>query len=129
MQTKKLKNEEKAETLKLLASLSPSTSTSAALASTSTLGQKPMAPSTATERMDIREDRLVRNGISRLSRRDPRGPDGESDSEESGSQVEARGVSETGRASKVVDNSAKHKPKPRSVAHGNSVCFSRAVVY
>ena len=74
MQSKKLKTEERLQTLQLLASLAPSSRTSAALASTSTLGQNPLRPSSVRERIDRREDKLVRRGIERSSKRleDPR---------------------------------------------------------
>jgi len=39
------------------------------LASTSTLGQNPLRPSSAKERVERREDKLVRRGIKRVSQR------------------------------------------------------------
>jgi len=68
VQSKKLKSEERLKTLQLLARLAPSQSTSAALASTSTLGQNPLRPSSAKERVERREDRLVRRGIEKVSK-------------------------------------------------------------
>jgi ATP-dependent RNA helicase DHX37/DHR1 len=53
----------------LLSSLAPSASTSAALASSSTLGQNPLAPTSALERVGEKEDRAVRRGINTLRKR------------------------------------------------------------
>ena len=80
-----------------------------------------MAPSTATERMDLREDRLVRKGISRLSRGGAQSPDEDMDTEESQSQVGTRGELETTRTSEVVVKSAKHKTKAVKAVTGKSV--------
>ncbi|WVW82347.1 hypothetical protein I302_104354 [Kwoniella bestiolae CBS 10118] len=66
---KKQKTESRLETLKLLASLAPSGSTSASLLSSSTLGQSPLNPTSAQERHDKREDKLVRQGISKLAKK------------------------------------------------------------
>ncbi|WWC58708.1 uncharacterized protein I303_101252 [Kwoniella dejecticola CBS 10117] len=66
---KKLKTEQRLETLKLLQSLQPTTSTSASLLSSSTLGQNPLNPTSAQERFDKKEDKLVRQGISKLAKR------------------------------------------------------------
>ncbi|EIW72461.1 hypothetical protein TREMEDRAFT_70724 [Tremella mesenterica DSM 1558] len=79
---KKLKAEERVQTLQLLASLAPSTSASAALLSSSSLGQNPIAPSSAKERAEKREDRLVRRGIDRLKSRTNRLGDSESSEDE-----------------------------------------------
>ncbi|WVO12956.1 hypothetical protein L204_100565 [Cryptococcus depauperatus] len=66
---KKLKSEQRLETFKLLQSLAPSASTSAAFVSASSLGQNPLKPTSAKERQDKMEDRLVRRGIDKLSKR------------------------------------------------------------
>ncbi|XAO23129.1 hypothetical protein I312_101907 [Cryptococcus bacillisporus CA1280] len=78
---KKLKSEQRLETFKLLQSLAPSSSTSASLLSASTLGQNPLNPTSAKERQEKREDRLVRSGIDRLSRRFGEGDDDSGESE------------------------------------------------
>ena len=99
VQDKKLKSESRYETLKLLASLAPSTSSSANLLSSSSLGQSPMNPVSAREREEKREDKLVRRGIERLEKRNgplgaASGDDSESDSEgvKSGRKVKSKAV-------------------------------------
>ncbi|WWD17862.1 hypothetical protein CI109_102306 [Kwoniella shandongensis] len=87
---KKLKNEQRAETIKLLASLAPSAPTSASLLSSSTLGQNPFNPSSALERTEKKEDKLVRRGIDKLAKRfghaEGEGSSGGSDSEDEGTR-------------------------------------------
>ncbi|AFR97931.1 ATP-dependent RNA helicase DHX37/DHR1 [Cryptococcus neoformans C23] len=78
---KKLKSEQRLETFKLLQSLAPSSSTSASLLSASTLGQNPLNPTSAKERQEKREDRFVRRGIDRLSKRFGEGDDDSGESE------------------------------------------------
>ncbi|KAK8865947.1 hypothetical protein IAR55_001096 [Kwoniella newhampshirensis] len=92
---KKLKNEQRAETIKLLASLAPSAPTSASLLSSSTLGQNPFKPSSAKERIERREDKLVRRGIEKLSKRYGEMEDGEGS--DSGSANEDRGRRRKGK--------------------------------
>ncbi|OCF55427.1 ATP-dependent RNA helicase DHX37/DHR1 [Kwoniella mangroviensis CBS 10435] len=77
---KKVKTEQRLETLKLLASLAPSGSTSASLLSSSTLGQNPLNPTSAQERHDKKEDKLVRQGISKLAKKFGENQDDENDS-------------------------------------------------
>ncbi|WWC86272.1 uncharacterized protein L201_001145 [Kwoniella dendrophila CBS 6074] len=89
---KKVKTEQRLETLKLLASLAPSGSTSGSLLSTSTLGQNPLKPTSAQERHDKREDKLVRQGISKLAKK--YGKDNSDDSDDgSGSDQNDKGPS------------------------------------
>ncbi|WRT64167.1 uncharacterized protein IL334_001096 [Kwoniella shivajii] len=66
---KKLKSEQRLETIKLLQSLAPSAPTSANLFSTSTLGQNPLNPTSAQDRHDKKEDKLVRQGINKLTKK------------------------------------------------------------
>ncbi|WWC66285.1 uncharacterized protein I206_100186 [Kwoniella pini CBS 10737] len=87
---KKLKTEQRLETLKLLQSLQPTTSTSASLLSSSTLGQNPLNPTSAQERFDKKEDKLVRQGISKLARKYGDQNSGESSASESESDQRSR---------------------------------------
>jgi ATP-dependent RNA helicase DHX37/DHR1 len=103
VQAKKLKTEARLKTLQRLAALAPTTSTSASLLSSSTLGQNPLAPTSAKERLEQREDRLVRRGIERMQRR---GLAGDSDEDgESGSE----------HVSEEEGMSARRKGKERAV--------------
>ncbi|WVQ85563.1 hypothetical protein IAT38_007729 [Cryptococcus sp. DSM 104549] len=94
---KKLKSEQRLETLNLLASLAPSASTSASLLSSSALGQNPLNPTSAKERHDKREDRLVRQGIERISRKY-----GEEDESSEGEDERRRGKGK-GKAREEVE--------------------------
>ncbi|ORX35970.1 P-loop containing nucleoside triphosphate hydrolase protein [Kockovaella imperatae] len=114
--TKKLKNEEKAETLKLLASLTPSTSTLSALASSSTLGQRPMAPVSAQERQDTREDLIVRRGIDRLARAGRGRKDSDEDSDGSEKSVKAASTAKA----KMSMRSAEKPPNVAKAKKENS---------
>ncbi|WVQ70890.1 hypothetical protein IAR50_000415 [Cryptococcus sp. DSM 104548] len=95
---KKLKTEQRYETLKLLQSLAPSASTSASLASAASLGQYPLNPISAQERQDKREDKLVRNGIERLTKRF-----GEEDESEESEEEEERRIKGKGKAKESVE--------------------------
>ncbi|WVR05910.1 hypothetical protein IAU60_002936 [Kwoniella sp. DSM 27419] len=83
---KKLKSEQRLETIRLLQSLAPSAPTSASLLSSSTLGQNPFNPSSAQERHERQEDKLVRRGIERASKKYGAGDGGDDSSE---SEVDA----------------------------------------
>ena len=67
-QTKKLQLEQRDKNIQLLASLAPKSNTSMSLLSSATLGQNPLAPTSAQDRQDGREDLVVRRGIDRLRR-------------------------------------------------------------
>ncbi|OCF41767.1 ATP-dependent RNA helicase DHX37/DHR1 [Kwoniella heveanensis CBS 569] len=89
---KKLKSEQRLETLKLLASLAPSAPTSANLLSSSSLGQSPLNPVSAQDRLERQEDKLVRRGIERLNKRHGNGNDQSSDeSDDDGSSTRTKG--------------------------------------
>ncbi|KAK4687994.1 ATP-dependent RNA helicase DHX37/DHR1, partial [Tremellales sp. Uapishka_1] len=76
---KKLKSETRLSTLQLLASLAPSAPTSSSLLSSATLGQNPLKPSSAKERSEKQEDKLVRRGMERVSKRNGYGAESESE--------------------------------------------------
>jgi ATP-dependent RNA helicase DHX37/DHR1 len=100
-QAKKLKSEARLKTMQRLAALAPSTSTSASLLSSASLGQNPLAPTSAKQRADTREDRLVRRGIERIRRRDGVGSGDEgSDSSGGGVQGDGSGEDEGGERSR-----------------------------
>ena len=100
MQNKKLKSESRLETLKLLASLAPSSSSSSHLLSSSSLGQNPLNPVSAREREERREDKLVRRGIDRLEKRN--GPRGDESGDGSDSDAANRRSKGKGKAVDVV---------------------------
>jgi ATP-dependent RNA helicase DHX37/DHR1 len=112
-QAKKLKSEARLKTMQRLAALAPSTSTSASLLSSASLGQNPLAPTSAKQRADTREDRLVRRGIERIRRRDGVGSGDEgSDSSGGGVQGDGSGEDEGGERSR---RGGKGKGKERAV--------------
>ncbi|ORY32326.1 P-loop containing nucleoside triphosphate hydrolase protein [Naematelia encephala] len=95
---KKLKSEQRLKTIQLLASLAPSRDTSSNLVSTSSLGQNPTTGTTAKERLEIAEDRMVRRGIEKLRHRQG-SADSENDGLSSGSEMDRKGK---GRVIEVV---------------------------
>ncbi|RSH92899.1 putative ATP-dependent RNA helicase DHR1 [Saitozyma podzolica] len=110
---KKLKSEARLKTMQRLAALAPSTSTSASLLSSASLGQNPLAPTSAKQRADTREDRLVRRGIERIRRRDGAGSGDEgSDSSGGGVQGDGSGEDKGGERSR---RGGKGKGKERAV--------------
>lgn len=138
LQAKKLKSESRAETIKLLASLAPATSTSSGLLSSSSLGQNPLNPTSALQRKEQLEDRLVRRGIDVLRNRhgseDISSDEGMEGREEISSRVEKRkakgkeretvqdasvldGVLEStgslGSAGATLQNGSRSKKKPK----------------
>ncbi|WVQ97439.1 hypothetical protein IAU59_004552 [Kwoniella sp. CBS 9459] len=106
---KKLKTEQRLETLKLLASLAPSAPTSANLLSSSSLGQNPMNPVSAQDRLERQEDKLVRRGIDRLSKRHGAGQSSDESADEEDGE---KGLSGRGQGSK---NKGKGKEKERTI--------------
>jgi len=98
-QSKKLQLEQRDKNIQLLASLAPKTGTSLSLLSSATLGQTPLAPTSAQERNEGREDRVVRKGIDRLRKRHGDGSD-------SSSEEEVRGKGKGKAREQIIDETA-----------------------
>jgi len=109
---KKLQLEQRDKNIQLLASLAPKTGTSLSLLSSATLGQTPLAPTSAQERNEGREDRVVRKGIDRLRKRHGDGSDSSSEEETRGGKGKSKGKEE------VIDETAPvDQAKFKSVAN------------
>ena len=109
---KKLQLEQRDKNIQLLASLAPKTGTSLSLLSSATLGQTPLAPTSAQERNEGREDRVVRKGIDRLRKRHGDGSDSNSEEETRGGKGKSKGKEE------VIDETAPvDQAKVKSVAN------------
>ena len=109
---KKLQLEQRDKNIQLLASLAPKTGTSLSLLSSATLGQTPLAPTSAQERNEGREDRVVRKGIDRLRKRHGDGSDSSSEEETRGGKGKSKGKEE------VIDETAPvDQAKVKSVAN------------
>ncbi|KIR24887.1 ATP-dependent RNA helicase DHX37/DHR1 [Cryptococcus deuterogattii LA55] len=114
IQAKKLKSEQRLETFKLLQSLAPSSSTSASLLSASTLGQNPLNPTSAKERQEKREDRLVRRGIDRLSRRFGEGDDDSGESENDAPSRKGKGKAREVMVEVIRDGQVEEKEEVKT---------------
>lgn len=112
--------ERRDETLKTLASLQPSKDTSRSLLTTASLGQNPLKPTSAKEREERVEDRVVKRSMEKLKRR--RGDadmDMDNDSEDSdGVEVVNTVAKAEGVATTVLETKAEKRAREKAEAKG-----------